>query len=61
MNHKKVAEEILAALGKDNIQAAAHCATRLRLVLKDNDNIDQASLDNNDDVKGTFLANNQYQ
>lgn len=61
MNHKKVAEEIIQALGKDNVQAAAHCATRLRLVLKDTDAIDQEALDNNDDIKGTFLANGQYQ
>lgn len=61
MNHKKVAEEIIQALGKDNVQAAAHCATRLRLVLKDTTAIDQEALDNNDDIKGTFLANGQYQ
>ncbi|WP_265457992.1 sucrose-specific PTS transporter subunit IIBC [Enterococcus sp. HY326] len=61
MNYKKVAEEIVAALGEYNVQAAAHCATRLRLVLKDTDKIDQQALDNNDDVKGTFLANGQYQ
>lgn len=61
MNHKKVAKEISEALGEDNIQAAAHCATRLRLVLKDNDKVNQKALDANDDVKGTFVANDQYQ
>ncbi|MDK6420979.1 PTS transporter subunit EIIB, partial [Aerococcus urinae] len=35
MNHKQVAQDIADALGKDNLLAAAHCATRLRLVLKD--------------------------
>lgn len=61
MNHQKVAKEISEALGEDNIQAAAHCATRLRLVLKDNDKVDQKALDANDDVKGTFVANDQFQ
>ncbi|MFM9745779.1 glucose PTS transporter subunit EIIB, partial [Streptomyces brasiliscabiei] len=45
----------------DNIVAAAHCATRLRIVLKDDDAIDQNFLDNNTDVKGTFKTNGQFQ
>ncbi|MGO3914169.1 sucrose-specific PTS transporter subunit IIBC [Enterococcus viikkiensis] len=61
MNHKKVAEEVNQALGEGNIQAAAHCATRLRLVVKDPSLIDHAALDNNDEVKGTFEANGQFQ
>ncbi|MGY3766867.1 sucrose-specific PTS transporter subunit IIBC [Vagococcus vulneris] len=61
MNHKKVAEQVYQAIGKDNIQAAAHCATRLRLVLKDPKKVDHAALDNIDDVKGTFEANGQFQ
>ncbi|MBP1047284.1 PTS beta-glucoside transporter subunit IIBCA [Enterococcus sp. BWM-S5] len=61
MDYKKVAEEINQTLGKDNIQAAAHCATRLRLVLKDSSKVDQKALDNNDAVKGTFEANDQFQ
>ena len=36
MDHKDVASRVLAAVGgEDNIVAAAHCATRLRMVLKD--------------------------
>lgn len=61
MDHKKVASEVVKAVGKDNVVAAAHCATRLRLVLKDDSKVDQAALDNNDDVKGTFKQNGQYQ
>ncbi|KAF1297807.1 PTS beta-glucoside transporter subunit EIIBCA [Enterococcus sp. JM4C] len=61
MDYKKVAEEINKALGEDNVQAAAHCATRLRLVLKDSSKVDQKALDNNDAVKGTFEANDQFQ
>jgi PTS system sucrose-specific IIC component len=61
MDHKKAAQDILKDLGPDNIVAAAHCATRLRLVIKDEKQIDQKALDNNDAVKGTFRVNGQYQ
>ena len=61
MDYKKVASQVIEAVGRDNMVAAAHCATRLRLVLKDDQKIDQAALDNNTDVKGTFKTNGQYQ
>lgn len=62
MDHAKVAKDVLAAVGgASNINAAAHCATRLRLVLADQEKVDQPALDNNDDVKGTFLAGGMYQ
>ncbi|AHF18448.1 MAG: sucrose-specific PTS transporter subunit IIBC [Leuconostoc mesenteroides] len=61
MDHNKVAKRIADAVGKDNIVAAAHCATRLRLVIKDVKKIDQDALDNDSDLKGTFNANGQYQ
>ncbi|RYM02849.1 PTS beta-glucoside transporter subunit IIBCA [Sporolactobacillus sp. THM7-7] len=61
MDHKKAARDILQAIGKDNIQAAAHCATRLRLVLKDDKQVNQKALDNHPDIKGTFKTNGQYQ
>lgn len=61
MDHKKVASDVIKAVGRDNMVAAAHCATRLRLVLKDDDKVDQKALDNNADVKGTFKTNGQYQ
>lgn len=61
MDYNKVAKEVIAAVGKDNLIAAAHCATRLRLVLKDDSKVDQAALDNNADVKGTFKSDGQYQ
>ena len=55
MDYKKIAAELLTDIGgKDNVQAATHCATRLRLVLKDESKVDQAGLDARDDVKGTF-------
>ena len=61
MDHKKVAQQVIDAVGRDNMVGAAHCATRLRLVLKDDSKIDQAALDANPDVKGTFKTNGQYQ
>ena len=61
MDHKEVAKRVAAALGEDNLVAAAHCATRLRLVVKDTANIDQAALDDDADLKGTFEASGQYQ
>ena len=62
MDHPVVASRVLAAVGgPDNISAAAHCATRLRLVLADHELVDQAALDNDPDVKGTFLAGGMYQ
>ncbi|HEM3607987.1 TPA: PTS beta-glucoside transporter subunit IIBCA [Streptococcus suis] len=61
MDYKKVSAEVIEAIGKDNLVAAAHCATRLRLVLKDESKVNQKALDDNADVKGTFSTNGQYQ
>lgn len=62
MDHSRVAATVLDAVGgPENISAAAHCATRLRLVLVDNDKIDQKTLDNDPDIKGTFAAGGMFQ
>ncbi len=62
MDYVKIAQEIVEAVGgKENIVAAAHCATRLRLVLKDEGNVNQEKLDNMDAAKGTFSTGGQYQ
>lgn len=61
MNHEQVAVRVIKYVGKDNLIAAAHCATRLRLVIKDTSKIDQKGLDNDDDIKGTFSIDGQYQ
>ena len=62
MDHPQVAARVLTAVGgPDNITAAAHCATRLRLVLAEQNRVDQAALDQDPDVKGTFLAGGLYQ
>ena len=60
--HAKWANEILPLLGgKENVASAAHCATRLRLVLKDNAKADKEALDKLDYVKGVFLNGGQFQ
>lgn len=62
MDHKLVAQRILTAIGgEDNLVAAAHCATRLRMVLKDSAHVDQAALDNDPDLKGTFETGGMFQ
>ncbi|MCD8903142.1 PTS system trehalose-specific EIIBC component [Staphylococcus gallinarum] len=59
---KKDVEDIVEAVGgKENLDTATHCVTRLRLVLKDDDKVDKDRLSNNDLVKGQFKADNQYQ
>ena len=47
--------------GKDNIQGVAHCATRLRIVLKDNDRADLKAMEDVDLAKGVFVAGDQVQ
>ncbi len=62
MDFKKSAEEILkAAGGKDNIVSAAHCATRLRLVIADNSKCSKNDIENVEGVKGVFEASGQLQ
>ncbi|MCR5585918.1 MAG: glucose PTS transporter subunit IIA [Lachnospiraceae bacterium] len=62
LDYRKCAEEIYSHLGgRENIVQAAHCATRLRLVLADNSKIDKKALENVDGVKGLFESNGQVQ
>lgn len=60
--YAKAAREILECMGgKDNIASAAHCATRLRLVLKDESLINKDALEEIDLVKGNFNNGGQFQ
>lgn len=62
MDYKASAQGVLEAIGgRDNIVSAAHCATRLRLVIADNGKIDKEKLENVDGVKGVFEASGQLQ
>lgn len=60
--YEKIASELVRlAGGRDNILGIAHCATRLRLVLGDNDKADMKGIENVDLVKGVFVAGDQLQ
>ena len=62
MDYKKSAEGVLKHIGgKENIVSAAHCATRLRLVIADNTKMDKKAVENVDGVKGCFEAAGQIQ
>ena len=62
MDYKILASEILEAVGgKENLASAAHCATRLRLVIADNGKVKKNELENFDGVKGVFEASGQLQ
>ncbi len=62
LDYRKCAEEIVANIGgRENVAQAAHCATRLRLVIKDNGKIKKSALENVDGVKGMFENNGQLQ
>ncbi|EKQ57817.1 MULTISPECIES: sucrose-specific PTS transporter subunit IIBC [unclassified Clostridium] len=62
MKEQIVAKEILENIGgKENIKSVEHCATRLRLILKDKGKINEKAIENIDGVKGQFFAAAQYQ
>lgn len=62
MDYAKAAAEVLKSIGgKDNVISAAHCATRLRLVIADNKKVDKDALENATGVQGVFEAQGQLQ
>ncbi|MDO5293527.1 MAG: sucrose-specific PTS transporter subunit IIBC [bacterium] len=62
MDYNVVAKEVVKHIGgKSNIVSAAHCATRLRLVIADNAKCDKEAVENIDGVKGVFMAAGQLQ
>ena len=62
MDYRKTAQAILDLVGgSKNIVSAAHCATRLRLVIADNSKADKEAIENVDGVKGVFEASGQLQ
>lgn len=62
MDYRKTAQEIYDGIGgKQNLISAAHCATRLRLVIGDNDKCDKETVEEIDGVQGVFFASGQMQ
>ena len=62
LDYHKCAQEIADNIGGgENVVSAAHCATRLRLVIADNGKVNKEALDNVDGVKGMFESNGQLQ
>ena len=62
MNYHTTATALLPLLGgKENIASAAHCATRLRLVLVDDSKLNKSAIDKLDGVKGCFSNAGQIQ
>lgn len=62
MDMKQIATQVIQNIGgKENIVRATHCATRLRLILKDDTKINAAEIENIDGVKGAFATTEQYQ
>lgn len=60
--YENIASELVRLSGgRDNILGIAHCATRLRLVLGDNDKADMKGIEDVDLVKGVFVAGDQLQ
>lgn len=59
--YTKIAQDIIDVVGKNNILSATHCATRLRLIVKDREKIDDNVVEKIDEVKGVFYTSGQYQ
>lgn len=62
MDYAKIASEVIKNVGgKENIRSVAHCATRLRLQLKNNDLRNEEVISDIEGVKGVFLTQSQFQ
>ena len=62
MDYQNAAQQVLDCIGgRENILSAAHCATRLRLVIADDRSVRKKELENAEGVKGVFEAQGQLQ
>jgi sucrose-specific phosphotransferase system IIBC component len=62
MDYKRIANDVLKFVGgKSNVNSAAHCATRLRLVLNDESLASKEDLESISEVKGAFSSSGQFQ
>lgn len=61
-SNQEIANQVVEAIGgEDNIQSITHCATRLRIMVHDHDQVDVEQVENIDKVKGAFYNSGQYQ
>lgn len=62
MNNTEIAKKVIDALGgRENVNSVAHCATRLRVMVKDEGKIDKDTVENLEKVQGAFFNSGQYQ
>lgn len=62
MNNTEIAKNVIDAIGgKDNVSSVAHCATRLRIMVKDKEKIDTNRVENIEKVQGAFFNAGQFQ
>lgn len=61
IDRKNVEDIVRAVGGKENIEVATHCVTRLRFSLNDESKVDAEALDRNELVKGQFSSQGQFQ
>ena len=62
MDYAKIASQVIENVGgKQNIKSVQHCATRLRLQLKNNDLRNEEAVSDIEGVKGVFLTQSQFQ
>lgn len=62
MDYQSIAKQVYEKIGgKENLISAAHCATRLRLVVNDNAKCDSKAIENIEGAKGVFFAAGQLQ
>ncbi|KPI57115.1 PTS sucrose transporter subunit IIABC [Clostridioides difficile] len=59
--YNKIANELIEIIGEDNIISITHCATRLRVMVKDREIINDKKVEKIDEVKGVFFTSGQYQ
>ncbi len=62
MNNQEIAKKVIDALGgRENVNSVAHCATRLRVMVKDEAKINKDAIENLEKVQGAFFNSGQYQ
>ena len=61
MDSKELAQKITEFVGKDNISSVSHCATRLRLIVKDKNKVNVSEIEKLEKVNGIFFDAGQYQ